>query len=136
MTENRFIHPHRVSYSECTVGNHVYYSRYLDIFEEARGEFFRSLGLTLLQLQEQDTIFPVIEARVRYARPARYDDVLSVEVWPTLAEKVRLNFACRVLNSQGQVLVEMESCHVCTTMAEKPRRLPVEILEKLRPFLF
>jgi acyl-CoA thioesterase FadM len=61
--------------------------------------------------------------------------VLSVEMWPTLAEKVRLNFACRILNPQGQVLVEMESLHVCTSAAEKPRRLPVEILEKMRPFL-
>ena len=36
-----FRHPHRVSYAECTVGNHVYHSRYLDWLEAARGEFIR-----------------------------------------------------------------------------------------------
>ena len=39
-----FRHPHRVSYAECTVGNHVYHSRYLDWLEAARGEFIRSLA--------------------------------------------------------------------------------------------
>ena len=61
-----FCHPHRVSYADCTVGNHVYYSRYLDFLEAARGEFIRSLGSTVLQWQERDVIFPVIEARLRY----------------------------------------------------------------------
>ena len=87
-----FRHPHRVSYAECTVGNHVYHSRYLDWLEAARGEFIRSLGATVLQWQERDVIFPVIEARLRYKSPARYDDLLAIEVWPTLIERVRVEF--------------------------------------------
>jgi YbgC/YbaW family acyl-CoA thioester hydrolase len=78
-----FRHPHRVSYAECTLGNHVYHSRYLDWLEAARGEFIRALGSTVLQWQERDVIFPVIEARLRYKSPARYDDLLAIEVWPT-----------------------------------------------------
>ena len=54
-----FCHPHRVSYAECTVGNHVYHSRYLDWLEAARGEFIRSLGPTVREWQERDVIFPV-----------------------------------------------------------------------------
>ena len=53
-----FRHTHRVSYAECTVGNHVYHSRYLDLLEAARGEFLRTLGPTVLHWQEQDVIFP------------------------------------------------------------------------------
>ena len=83
-----FRHPHRVSYAECTLGNHVYHSRYLDWLEAARGEFVRSLGSTVLQWQERDVIFPVIEARLRYKSPARYDDLLAIEVWPALIERV------------------------------------------------
>ena len=88
-----FRHTHRVTYAECTVGNHVYHSRYLDWLEAARGEFIRSLGQTVLQWQERGTIFPVIEARLRYKLPPRYDDVLAIEVWPTLIERVRSNSA-------------------------------------------
>ena len=49
-----FCHTYRVTYADCTVGDHIYYSRYLDLLEAARGEFFRSLGCTFLQWQEQD----------------------------------------------------------------------------------
>src|SRR5688572_10500284 len=104
MSENVFRHSHRVTYAECTVGNHIYYARYLDLLEEARGEFFRELGISLLQLQTDDTIFPVIESHLRYKSPARYDDVLTIEVWPTKIQGVRLNFASRVLNQNGTLI--------------------------------
>ena len=78
-----FRYSHRVTYAECTIGDHIYHSRYLDLLEAARGEFMRSLGETVLALQEADYIFPVIEARLRYKYPARYDDLLAIEVWMT-----------------------------------------------------
>jgi acyl-CoA thioester hydrolase len=130
-----FRHTHRVTYAECTVGNHVYHSRYLDLLEAARGEFIRSLGSTVLRWQENDMIFPVIEARVRYKFPARYDDLLAVEVWVTAIEKVRLNFGHRILNQKGRLILEAETFHVCTGIDEKPKRLPEELATKLKPFL-
>ena len=130
-----FAYKHRVTYAECTVGNHIYHSRYLDLLEAARGEFIRSLGHTVLHWQEQDVIFPVIEARVRYKFPARYDDVLAIEVWPTLVERVRLNFSHRVTNQHGKLILEAETFHACTGMDEKPKRMPVELAEKLKPLL-
>ena len=130
-----FRHPHRVSYAECTVGNHVYHSRYLDWLEAARGEFIRALGSTVLQWQERDVIFPVIEARLRYKSPARYDDLLTIEVWPTAIERVRLNFAHRVVDQNGKLVLEAETFHVCTGVNEKPKRLPPELADKLAPHL-
>ena len=128
-------HAHRVSYADCTVGNHVYYSRYLDFLEVARGEFIRSLGLTVLQWQERDVIFPVIEARLRYQSPARYDDLLAIEVWPTAVERVRLNFAHRIANQDGKPVLEAETFHACAAVNGRPKRLPDELAEKLKPYL-
>jgi acyl-CoA thioester hydrolase len=130
-----FVHPHRVSYAECTVGDHIYHSRYLDLLEAARGEFMRALGTPVLALQDADFIFPVIEARVRYQAPARYDDLLTIEVWLTRVERVRLNFGHRILNQAGKLILEAETCHCCTSRAEKPKRLPPELVEKLKPHL-
>lgn len=129
-----FRYPHRVTYAECTVGNHIYHSRYLDLLEAARGEFLRALGVPVLTLQEADFIFPVIEARLVYKAPARYDDLLAIEVRPTLVERVRLNFGHRVLNQHGKLLLEAETFHCCTSRDEKPKRLPPELVEKLQPF--
>ena len=45
-----FRYTHRVTYAECTVGDHIYHSRYLDLLEAARGEFMRASGWTVLQI--------------------------------------------------------------------------------------
>ena len=130
-----FRHPYRVNYADCTLGNHVYHSRYLDWLEIARGEFIRSLGSTVLEWHERDVIFPVIEARLSYKSPARYDDLLTIEVCPTAIERVRLNFGHRIVNQAGKLVLEAETFHACTGVNEKPRRLPEELAEKLRPYL-
>ncbi|HXC37262.1 MAG TPA: thioesterase family protein [Candidatus Acidoferrales bacterium] len=127
-----FVHTHRVTYAECTVGNHIYHARYLDLLEAARGEFLRSLGTTVLHWQNHDAIFPVVEARLRYRYPARYDDVLNIEVWPTLVDRVRVNFGHRILNQNGRLILEAETFHACTGLDEKPRRLPAELAEKMK----
>jgi acyl-CoA thioester hydrolase len=124
----------RISYSECTLGNHVYYSRYLDILESARGEFFRQLGATFLAWQQRDLIFPVVECRLRYKGPARYDDLITIETWLTAIERIRLNFAYRILREQS-VIVEAETFHVCTGLDEKPKRLPDDLCSLLKPYL-
>ena len=127
-----FVYKHRVTYAECTVGNHIYHSRYLDLLEAARGEFLRSLGTTVLYWQNQDAIFPVVEAHLRYKYPARYDDLLAIEVGPSLVGRIRVNFRHRILNQNGKLILEAETLHVCTSREEKPRRLPEELAEKLR----
>ena len=130
-----FRYSYRVTYADCTVGNHIYHSRYLDLMEAARGEFMRALGATVLELQDADYIFPVIEARLRYKFPARYDDLLTVEVRPTLVERVRLNFGHRILNQDGKLILEAETFHACTNREEKPKRLPGTMTEKLQPYV-
>jgi acyl-CoA thioester hydrolase len=135
MAASVFRHQHRVTYSDCTVGNHIYYGRYLDLLESARGEFFRHLGHPFLKWQEQDAIFPVIECRLRYKTMARYDDVLSIEIWPTVAEKVRLTFASRITNQEGALILEAETQHVCTSMEGKLQRLPADLIQLLQPLI-
>jgi acyl-CoA thioester hydrolase len=135
MSHQIFTHTHRVTYAACTIGNHVYYARYLDLLETARGEFFRALGMTFQQLHDSGTVFPVIEARLRYKGAARYDDVLRIEVWLSELERVRMNFACRILNEAGKLLVEANTLHACASPDEKLKRLPEELVEKLRPYL-
>jgi acyl-CoA thioester hydrolase len=129
-----FVHHRRVTYAECTVGNHIYHSRYLDLLEAARGEFMRAAGVPVLALQEAGFIFPVVEARLRYLRPARYDDALAIEVSLTRLEGVRLGVRHRVRRG-GELLLEADTLHVCTSLEEKPRRLPPHLVAALRPWL-
>ena len=130
-----FRHTHRVVYAECTVGNHVYYSRYLEMLEEARGEFMRQLGHSAWQWQEAGVAFPVIGLEISYQAPARYDDLLTIELWVTEMRGVRLTVGFRILNAGGVLLAEGATRHICATTAERPKRLPKELIEGLQPFL-
>ena len=129
-----FRYSQRVTYSLCTIGDHIYYSRYLDILEAARGEFFRAIGDTFAAWQERSVIFPVVECRLAYKAPARYDDVLLIDVWVTLAERARLNFAYRIRTEDETLILEGETLHVCTDLKDKPQRLPEDLRARLEPF--
>jgi acyl-CoA thioester hydrolase len=117
------------------VGNHVYYSRYLEMLEGARGEFFRHLGCPFLGMQEAGTAFPVIGLQISYKGLARYDDLLTIEVFLNELGGIRLSFGFRILNAGGTLLAEGETRHVCASTDEKPKRLPKDLIEKLQPFL-
>jgi acyl-CoA thioesterase FadM len=67
--------------------------------------------------------------------PARYDDLLTIEVWGTALEGVRLNFAYRILNPSKRILLEGSTFHVCTGLDEKPKRLPPALISLLEPYL-
>jgi len=126
-----FCYSHRVTYADCTIGDHIYYSRYLELLEAARGELFRHMGTTFLEWQKQDTIFPVTECRLRYKRPARYDDVLSIHVEASVAGAVRLNFAYKILDQAEGLILEGETLHACTDTKGTPKRLPKELHAQL-----
>jgi len=124
----------RVTYSDCTLGNHVYYSRYLDFLEAARGEFHRFIGFPLIELQREDTIFPVIECALKYLKPARYDDVLEIQLWISKLSPVRLTFEYELLRD-GERLLRAQTRHVCTSIAEKPKKIFEQLASRLKQFL-
>ena len=129
-----FQHAHRVAYGECTVGNHVYFSRFLDILERTRGEFFRHLGCPCLQLQGAGTVFPVIAVNISYKAQARYDDLLAIELWITEMRGIRLSFGFRIRNQLGRTLAEGEMRQVCADERERPKRLPADLAVRMQPY--
>jgi acyl-CoA thioester hydrolase len=135
MAEPIFRHQHRVIYAECTLGNHVYYARYLDMLEAARGEFFRQAGAPLLQLQESGTAFPVIDLSIAFKGPARYDDLLTIELWISEMRGIRLTFGFRIMHPAGHLLAEGQTRHVCASLDGKPKRIPRELIERFQPFV-
>ena len=121
-----FKHQIRIAYREVTVGNHVYYARYLDILEVSRNEAFRAWGVPLLRLQEEHVIFPVVECNLRYHSPARYDDLLTNEI--TISELGKVQFTIHYqIKKDSSLLVTATTRHVATNLEEKPVRIPQEL---------
>lgn len=69
----------RVYWEDTDAGGIVFYANYLKFMERARTEWLRSLGLVQSQLRaDTGGQFVVSDAQLRFLRPARLDDRLSV----------------------------------------------------------
>ena len=76
-----FTIPVRVYWEDTDAGGVVYHASYLRFMERARSDWLRSLGIDQSALlQDERRQFAVVEANIRYHRPARYDDMLLISV--------------------------------------------------------
>ena len=131
-TAHVFEHHLRVAASDCTVGNHVYYSRYLDWLEAARNELMRAVGHPFGALMESGVLLPALEARLQYRSAARFDDRIVVRLWIQEVSRIKITFAADIVNADtGKTLVSATTVHVCTDPAGKPHRLPPTLLQTL-----
>ncbi len=101
----QFTWPLRVRYSETDQMGFVYYGAYAAYYEAARVEAIRNLGITYAELEKIHGIWmPVMNMHVRFLRPARYDDLLSIQTTiPTLPAK-DIRFRYEIYNEAGQLL--------------------------------
>ena len=71
--------PVRVYWEDTDAGGIVLYANYLKLFERARTEWLRSLGIEQGALRERTGgMFVVSQTSLRYLHPARLDDELCV----------------------------------------------------------
>ena len=77
-SRSRFTTRVRVRYAETDAAGVVYYGNYLTYFEVVRVELLRALGHPITSIEADGVLLPVVEARLKYLRPARLDDLLEV----------------------------------------------------------
>src|SRR5277367_3437125 len=87
----------RVRYAETDQMGVVYHSNYLIWFEVGRVEFIRQMGLNYKQMEEECCGIAVVDVRVRYRAPARYDDELVIETRLLAARGAVVRFGYRVV---------------------------------------
>lgn len=132
MSTHAHIWPVRVYYEDTDHGGVVYYANYLRFMERARTEFLRSEGIELDRLEQRESVlFSVTEAKIRYLKPARFNDSLEVQSRLLEARGARLTFVQCVLR-EHVLLVEAEIKLACTDRAGRPRRIPVAVLQNMK----
>ena len=127
----------RVRYAETDQMGVVYHSNYLIWFEVGRVEFIRQLGLNYRQMEEQDGCgISVVDAHVRFRAPARYDDELVIETRLLAARGAVIKFGYSILReTDGVLLCEGETVHVCVGKNMKKRSLPPKYAERFAAHL-
>jgi acyl-CoA thioester hydrolase len=131
----------RVRYAETDQMGIVYYANYLVWFELGRVEVLRSLGLAYSKLElDHGCILPVIEARCKYRSPAKYDDEILIEAWPSLVRESVIKFAYRILRKahdggESTLLAEGETVHVVCDDQLQRKPLPEHYAEALKALM-
>ena len=95
----------RVRYADADPMNVVYYGNYAQYFEVGRVESLRALGISYKVIEDLGIMLPVVELNVKYLRPARYDDLLTIT---TQLREIhidhRINFHQEIHNEEGKQL--------------------------------
>ena len=102
----------RVRYQETDCMKVVYYANYLTYFEVGRVEYLRAQGLPMSDV-DQKVHLPVVEATVRYVRPARLDDLLDVRCWVSERKRASFRFAYEIANEARQTIATGATLHAC-----------------------
>lgn len=123
---------YRVCYADTDAGGVVYHATYLSFFERARTEFFRDRDLSVRQLHESGSVFPVIRIEADFKAAAALDDLLTIETQVTAVGRTSFTMRqfCRRV-SDGKLLVEALITLVCVSSGMKPKRLPNELVHLL-----
>nr|WP_284680886.1 thioesterase family protein [Aceticella autotrophica] len=111
----------RVHYGETDKMGVVYYANYLNWFEIGRTEFFRSLGMTYRELEDNNIMLPVIEAYCKYLISALYDDLLIIRTKIEFLKYTRICFAYDIIREDDKKLLAVgRTEHPFTTLNKKP----------------
>ncbi len=87
----------RVRYVECDPMGFVHHSVYPIWMEMARTEMLRNRGVAYKDLEAAGCLFVVVRMSLRYKRPGKYDDVLTIKVIgkPSVGVKVEHTYEVR-----------------------------------------
>jgi acyl-CoA thioester hydrolase len=125
---------HRVNYSETDQMGFVYHANYLVWMDIARTEHLRELGVSYKELEEQGILLTVTEARVRYRRPARYDDLIRVRCWVRDLASRRVTFGYAVERAEtGELLATAETSLIALNSERALARIPEHVSDLLEP---
>ena len=126
----------RVRYAETDQMNVVYHANYATYFEVARTESIRQLGFTYREMEAMGIEMPVTEITMTYLRPARYDDLLTVEtVLRELPDNHKISFHQEIFNEKKKLITSGKVTLFFLDRVTKKRTVMPEILrEKLKAY--
>lgn len=105
----------------------VYHASYLRFLERGRTDSLRLAGIdqSTLHAQGEGLIFAVRRMTIDYLKPARMDDVLTIETRMVEARGVSLVIAQRVF--RGEEVVVTADVRVAAITGGRPARIPDDL---------
>ena len=99
-------HRLRVRYAETDPMKYVYYGNSAEYFELGRVELFREIGMSYNEIENHGIWLPVSEYKIKYLKPAFYDQELTIHTYLKKKPGVRIEFDYEIYNEKGIKITE------------------------------
>ena len=110
---NSFQTVFRVSYSDTDQMGIMHHSDYFKYYETARWDLFRSIGIPYPEIEEEGIILPVINASVKFIKPAFYDQEITIITMIKSFKGARIVFNYQAINETGEIINEAQITVAC-----------------------
>lgn len=120
----------RVAFYETDMMGVVHHSNYLRYFEDSRLEWLAQAGLVDNFNKADGFQFAVVDAGLKYKKPATYGEELVVKM-QVRKNKAKLEFQYAIYNSHQELLCTGYTTHVTVDAKMNISRIPREVEEKL-----
>lgn len=126
--------PVRTYFEDTDLSGLVYHANYLRFMERARSDLLRVLGIDQqAAFASGEGVYAVASLELRYARPARMGDALTVETRGSALAAASLQLAQRIY--RGDALLTDGTVRIAFLSREgRPRRQPARWLDQFRQF--
>ena len=125
----------RVRYKDTDQMGIMHHSNYIVMYEVARTDWLREMGLTYAENERRGIMSPIIEVQSRYLYPAFYDEELTVKVFINEMPTARFIVHSEVYNEAGKLIntgcVTLGFMHADT---RRPCRTPEWFMESLENY--
>jgi acyl-CoA thioester hydrolase len=118
----------RVRYSETDAMGLLHHSNYLSYFEVGRTELYRQQGGCYRTMEENGLFLVVAKAEIKYLRPARFDDLLTLRTTVAKVGPAKLVHDYELFRD-GECLTQALVTLGCVNKEGKLQRMPDFIIE-------
>tara|TARA_B110000438_G_scaffold86556_2_gene86021 strand:- start:31495 stop:31908 length:414 start_codon:yes stop_codon:yes gene_type:complete len=119
----------RIRYSDTDQMGYVYYGKYANFYEIARVELFRKLGFSYSQLEKKGIGMPVIEMKSKYLMPAKYDEIININIQIKEKPSAKILFHYKLYNEKNNLINTASTLLTFINLqSKKAIRTPKELL--------
>lgn len=101
----------------------AHHAAYAVWFEMGRTELLRAGGLSYRELEASGALLAVVSLEVKYRKPAKYDDVLSLHTTLESVGYAKIEHSYQ-LRREGDVLATARTVLACVDENGRPRPVP------------
>ncbi|MBO7383031.1 MAG: acyl-CoA thioesterase [Fibrobacter sp.] len=136
MEQKTYVHTSHIEvrYAETDAMGVVHHASYPIWFEQARIDFFKSIGAPYTEIEKEGFESPVLELVVRYRKSCKFGDTVDIESAITRVNKLKWRFQYRLL-VKGELCATATTLHAFTKDGVPTNEKP-ECFKKVEPMLF